>query len=105
MSSRAVLGDTLCESVLTRHGTAVFSSVNASESNWAVLAEKNLRLVPLSLVSVKDFVQKAMAAIWNDMETFKLVEIAGEDKIQALLEGCTRNKAVYEKIARGMVEF
>ena len=48
--------------------------------------------------------QKAMAANWNDMETFKLVEIWGEEEIQALLEGCTRNKAVYEKIARGMVE-
>ena len=37
-----------------------------------------------------------MAAIWNDMETFKLVEIWGEEEIQAVLGGCTRNKAVYE---------
>ena len=38
------------------------------------------------------------------MEVFKLVEIWGEEEVQALLEGCTRNKKVYEKIAREMVE-
>ena len=43
-----------------------------------------------------------MAATWSDEETFKLVELWGEEEIQALLEGCTRNKHVYDKIARGM---
>ena len=46
---------------------------------------------------------KAMAATWNDMEAFKLVKIWGEAEIQALLEGCTCNKAVYKKIARGIL--
>ena len=45
-----------------------------------------------------------MAANWSDLETFKLVEIWGEEEIQALLEGCTRNRPVYNKIARGMLE-
>ena len=45
-----------------------------------------------------------MAGSWTDSETFKLVEIWSEEEIQALLEGCTRNKHVYDKIARGMVE-
>ena len=45
-----------------------------------------------------------MAATWSDEETFKLVELWGEEEIQALLEGCTRNKHVYDKIARGMGE-
>ena len=40
-----------------------------------------------------------MVAVWSDVEVFKLVEIWGEEEIQALLEGCTRNKQVYEKIA------
>ena len=45
-----------------------------------------------------------MAGSWTDSETFKLVEIWSEEEIQALLEGCTRNKHVYDKIAREMVE-
>ena len=42
-------------------------------------------------------------ALWTDEETLKLLELWGEDSIQAELEGCKRNKAVYEKIARDMV--
>ena len=38
-------------------------------------------------------------ATWSDPETFKLIEIWGEDSIQAQLEGCRRNKEVYEKIS------
>ncbi len=45
-----------------------------------------------------------MAAAWCDEETIKLVEIWGDEEIQALLEGCTRNNHIYDKIARGMVE-
>ena len=41
-------------------------------------------------------------ASWTDEETFKLVEIWGDDRIQAQLEGCKRNKEVYERIAREM---
>ena len=77
-----------------RHSTASFTSANASDPKWAVLAGKNLHLVPSSLSSFEDFVQKAMTAVWNDTETFKLVEIWGEEEIQALLEGCMRNKGM-----------
>ena len=45
-----------------------------------------------------------MAATWTDEETIKLVELWGDEEVQALLEGCTRNKHVYDKIARGMME-
>ena len=41
-------------------------------------------------------------AVWRDEETKKLIEVWGEEDIQAQLEGCTRNKAVYEKISREM---
>ena len=71
---------------MARHGTAFFSSINTSEPKWAVLVEKNLRLVPLSLASFEDFVQKAMAAIWNDMETFKLVEMVKRVEAKELIE-------------------
>ena len=39
---------------------------------------------------------------WSEEETLKLIEIWGEDSVQAELEGCKRNKQVYEKIVRGM---
>ena len=45
-----------------------------------------------------------MAGSWTDEEVFKLIELWGDDTIQAKLEGCKRNKDVYEKIARGMRE-
>ena len=38
---------------------------------------------------------------WSEEETLKLIEIWGEDSVQAELEGCKRNKQVYEKIVRG----
>ena len=41
---------------------------------------------------------------WSDEETFKLIELWGDDRILAQLEGCKRNKEVYKKIAGGMVE-
>ena len=48
--------------------------------------------------------RRAMAATWSDEETLKLVELWGNEEIQVLLEGCTRNKHVYDRIAQGMVE-
>ena len=45
-----------------------------------------------------------MASTWSDEETLKLIELWGDEQIQALLEGCTRNRHVYEKIAEGMKE-
>ena len=41
-------------------------------------------------------------ATWSDEETAKLIDLWGEEDIQAELEGCKRNKHVYEKIAREM---
>ena len=45
-----------------------------------------------------------MVGNWSDEEVFKLIELWGDDAIQAKLEGCKRNKEVYKKIARGMRE-
>ena len=45
-----------------------------------------------------------MTAKWNDLETFKFVETWGEEEMQALLEGCTRNRPVYNKMVRGMMK-
>ena len=42
------------------------------------------------------------AMAWTDSETFMLIELWGNDAIQDQLEGCTRNRVVYEKLARGM---
>lgn len=41
-------------------------------------------------------------ATWTDEETYKLIELWGEDKIQAELEGCKRNAHIFEKITREM---
>ena len=39
---------------------------------------------------------------WSEAATLKLIEIWGEDTIQAQLEGCKWNREVFEKIAREM---
>ena len=39
-------------------------------------------------------------ANWTDEETLKLIEIWGGDAIQAMLEGCRRNKDVFVKISK-----
>ena len=45
-----------------------------------------------------------MVTTWNDEETLKLIELWGDEEIQALLEGYTRNKHVFKKIAARMTE-
>ena len=45
-----------------------------------------------------------MASVWTDEECHKLLDLWGEEGIQAQLEGCTRNKHIYEKIAKSMEE-
>ena len=45
-----------------------------------------------------------MTSSWTDDETFHLIDVWGDETIQALLEGCTRNRHVYEKIARELEE-
>ena len=44
-----------------------------------------------------------MACYWSDDETFKLIELWGEDRIQAQLEGCKRNKEVYSAISEKLL--
>ena len=44
------------------------------------------------------------SGVWKKQETLKLIEIWGEDYIQTQLEGCHRNKEVYQHIARKMGE-
>jgi len=38
-------------------------------------------------------------AVWQDDETVKLLELWGEESVQASLEGCIRNITIYDKIA------
>lgn len=39
-------------------------------------------------------------ATWTKDETLKLIEVWGDDAIQAQLQDCTRNQKVFEKVAR-----
>ena len=41
-------------------------------------------------------------AVWQQEETIKLLDLWSEENIQALLEGCARNKTVYDKLAEDM---
>ena len=43
-------------------------------------------------------------ATWTEAETYKLIEIWGDEKIQSHLEGCKRNKTVHERIASSLSE-
>ena len=46
-----------------------------------------------------------MAAVaWTDAETFKLIELWGDQSIQEQLEGCKKNRQVFEKINKQMCE-
>ena len=45
-----------------------------------------------------------METTWIDGEILKLIEVWGDEEIAALLEGCARDKYVYDKIAEGMKE-
>ena len=51
------------------------------------------------MIRITRFAGANMAG-WSDDETLKLIDIWGEDTIQAQLEGCKRNKMVYDRIAR-----
>ena len=44
-------------------------------------------------------VEMAARVDWSESETVKLIEVWGEESIQSELEGCKRNKQVYDKIA------
>lgn len=45
---------------------------------------------------------QGVMAVWTDEETLKLLDLWGEDSIQAMLEGSRRNKDVFAKIAKEM---
>ena len=81
---------------IAQHGTTFFGSAN-KKASWSGLCWCqnsciwNLHHLHLLLY----FVHKAIAAAWSNVETFKLVEICGEEEIHPLLKGCTHNKQVY----------
>ena len=89
---------TLCTGVLAQYGTARHGLIN-----WC--KQRKQAVNGLILIVSKTFVnashRRAMAATWSDKETLKLVELWGNEEIQVLLEGCTRNKHVYNRIAQG----
>ena len=71
---------------------------------WGITLIGALRLRRLRL-GVTRGVGAAMASCtWSDEETFVLIEIWGEDSIQAMLEGTRRNKDVFVKIAKAIEE-
>ena len=39
---------------------------------------------------------------WTDEEAVKLISLWGEDEMQVQLEGCKRNRSVYDKVSREM---
>ena len=45
-----------------------------------------------------------MVGNWKDDEILSLINIWGDDVVQAQLEGCKRNKSVYENIGKAMKE-
>ena len=55
-------------------------------------------------VSLCESVSAMAASIWTDSETLKLIELWGDEAVQALLEGSTRNRHVYDRISREMGE-
>jgi len=46
----------------------------------------------------------AAGSAWTDSETFKLIELWGDQTIQEQLEGCKKNKQVFQKISEQMRE-
>ena len=43
-----------------------------------------------------------MASVWSEEEVMKLIELWGEDSVQAQLEGSKRNSQIFDKIASEM---
>ena len=65
---------------------------------------KRLRLRRLRLGVTRGVGAAMTSCTWSDEETFVLIEIWGEDSIQAMLEGTRRNKDVFVKIAKAIEE-
>ena len=55
-----------------------------------------------SLLSSNYLQVQKMANGWTKQETYQLINIWGKGNIQAQLEGCKRNKVVFEKISDEM---
>jgi len=51
------------------------------------------------------FPHKVKMAVWQDEETIRLLDLWSEESIQALLEGCTRNKTIYDKLPEDLAGF
>ena len=43
---------------------------------------------------------KMATTTWTDDETLKLINFWGDEVVQVLMEGCSRNRHVYERLAR-----
>ena len=85
-----------------RCGTVAFRCVNdLTRLANAFLVYSDLCTLPRGISLVVNRENEQMAQ-WSDAETAKLVEIWSEDKIQEELEGCKKNKHIYEKIANRM---
>ena len=40
---------------------------------------------------------------WTEEETVKLIELWGEDNVQAQLESCTRHRSIYQSLVTILV--
>ena len=61
-------------------------------------------LVHYNITFCSNLFLKFEMATWSKEETLRLIEIWGDDRIQAQLEGVHRNQDVFTKIAREMSE-
>ena len=42
---------------------------------------------------------------WKDCEVLRLIDIWGDDVVQSQLEGCKRNKQIYERISKELLVY
>ena len=43
--------------------------------------------------------------MWQDEETIKLLDLWSKENVQTTLEGCTRNKTIYDKLAEDLAGY
>ena len=51
-----------------------------------------------------DRARMASGAMWSKEEILTLIEVWGDDTIQAQLQDCTRNQKIFERVARELNE-
>ena len=83
--------------MLARFGPGCPASVN--ETALEPCTREECACVRTSAVFAR--IQSYMAT-WTDDETTKLLEVWGDDDIQRQLQGCKRNRGIYEKLSREM---